>query len=362
MKILFFHYSMQSGGAERTIALLSDYASRHGDVVSIVTMDDQPSFYLLNPSINQMRLNICRNSINLYKAIEGNLRSIRKIKNAYLSCQPDVVVCFGPNSILLSFMARGGMKYKIIGSERTNPFDSKSNFWSKSKRRISTLCDGFIFQTKGARSYYPLSTQNKSIVLPNSIVAADFEDLDRPWKERKNICAVGRMDEGKCFDDIITVFTKVHEKYPQVQLDLYGDGPCRPKLEAMSANLGLQQFIVFHGRCSTILEEYANHKIFVMASRREGMPNVLMEALASGCACVSTDCDFGPSELIGDGDNGFLVPVHNANAMAEKICLLLDDDTICQRFSKRAQLIRKTNDIEIIGKVFRTYLEKLQGV
>ena len=359
MHILFFHYSMQSGGAERTIALLSNYASCHGDVVSIVTMDDQPSFYLLNPSINHMRLNICRNSINLFKAIEGNLRSIRKIKDAYLVFQPDVVVCFGPNSILLSFLARGGMKYKIIGSERANPFDSRSNFWSKNKRIISTLCDGFLFQTEGARAYYPLSIQNKSIVLPNSIAAADFEVLDSPWEERKNICAVGRMDEDKCFDDLITSFAKVHEKHPDLSLDLYGDGPLRHELKAMSANLGLEHFISFHGGCNRILEEYSKHKIFVMASRREGMPNVLMEALASGCACVSTDCDFGPSELIRDGDNGFLVPVHDTDAMAKKICLLLDDDTICQRFSKRAQLIRKTNDIEIIGGLFRNYLEKL---
>lgn len=363
MNILFFHYSMQSGGAERTIALLSDYSFRQGDAVTIVTMDDEPSFYLLNPSINHIRLSICRQSKNLLKAIEGNLRSIRKIKNVFLKCQPDVVLCFGPNSILLSFLAKGGMKYKIIGSEVANPFESKSNFWSKGKRIISTLCDGFIFQTEGARHYYPLSLQNKSIVLSNSIAAvADFEASERPWEERKNLCAVGRIDEGKCFDDLITAFAKVHEKHPEVKLDLYGDGPCRSELETMSANLGLQKFIVFHGRCNTILEEYSKHKIFVMTSRSEGMPNVLMEALASGCACVSTDCDFGPSELIRDGENGFLVPVHDTNAMAEKICLLLDDDTICQRFSKRAQLIRKTNDIEIIGKVFRTYLEKLQGV
>lgn len=359
MRILFFHCSMQAGGAERTIALLSGYASRHGDAVTIVTMDDKQPFYVLHPSIDQIQLNISRQSKNIFKAIEGNLCSLRKIKDAYLTCQPDVVICFGPNSILLSFMARGGMKYKIIGSERANPFDSKSNFWSKSKRRISTLCDGFLFQTEGAKAYYPLSIRNKSIVLPNSIVAADFEALDRSWKERNNICAVGRMDEDKGFDDLITAFAKVHEKHPSIKLDFYGDGPIRLELETMSANLGLQQSIVFHGRCTTILEEYANHKIFVMASRSEGMPNVLMEALASGCACVSTDCDFGPSELIRDGDNGFLVSVHDTNAITEKICLLLNDDTICQRFSKRAKLIRKTNDIEIIGKVFRAYLDKL---
>lgn len=359
MNLLFFHYSMQSGGAERTIALLSDYVSRQKDVVTIVTMDDEPSFYPLHPSINHIRLNISRQSKNTFKAIERNLRSIEKIKAAYMACQPDVVVCFGPNSTLLSFIARGGMKYKIIGSERSNPFDSRSNFWSKSKRRISTLCDGFLFQTKGAMDYYPLSTQNKSIVLSNSIVTADYKVLDRPWEERKHICAVGRMDEGKCFDDLITAFAKVHEKQPEVKVDLYGDGPIRHELEAMSAKLGLGDYMLFHGRCNSILEEYAKHKIFVMTSRSEGMPNVLMEALASGCACVSTDCHFGPSELIRDGENGFLVPVNDTEAVFEKVCFLLDDDTICQNFSNAALLIRQTNDIEIIGKAFYSYLNRL---
>lgn len=359
MNLLFLHYNMQSGGAERTIAILSNYAARQGDTVTIVTMDDQPSFYALHPGVTHNRLKVNRQSKNPLQSIEGNLRSIRKIKAVYSTCRPDAVVCFGPNTILLSFLARGGMRYKLIGSERTNPYLTVSGFWNKSKKWISTLCDGFLFQSEGARGFYPSSLQKKSLILPNCIVSADFSAYERPWEERRHLCAVGRMDANKCFDDLLIAFAKLHKQHPDVQLDLYGDGPLRVELEGLSTRLGLESSVVFHGRCRTILEEYAKHKLFAMASRLEGFPNVLMEALASGCACVAANCDFGPSELIRDGENGFLVPVHDPDAMADRLCRLLEDDTLCRRLSDSAISIRRTHDIAGIGVSFRSYLAQL---
>ena len=359
MNLLFFHYNMQSGGAERTIALLSDYATRRGDTVFIVTMDDMPSFYTLHPDVTHIRLGINSHSKNLLHAIQSNLFAVRTLKAIYSRHNPNAVVCFGPNTILLSFLARGRMNYKLIGSERTNPYLTVTGFWNKSKKWISSLCDGYLFQTEGAKSYYPYITQNKSIILPNSIVSADFAAYTYPWQERSYICAVGRLDADKCFDDLLIAFVKVHKSHPTVQLDIYGDGPLRSNLESLSKQLGLQASVVFHGRCNRILEEYAKHKIFAMASRREGMPNVLMEAMASGCACVTTNCNFGPSELIHEGENGFLVPVHDTDAMARRLCCLLEDDALCQKFSKAAQSIRQTHDIEIIGASFYNYIKKI---
>ena len=359
MNLLFFHYSMQSGGAERTIALLSDYAARQGDTVTIVTMDDQPSFYALHPDITHIPLGINSKSKNLLHAIKSNLLSIPKIRAAYMTCRPDAVVCFGPNSNLLSFLARGGMKYKLVGSERANPYFTVTGFWNKSKKWISTLCDGFLFQTEGARGYYPSSTQKKAIILPNSIVSADFTVQDLPREERQHICAVGRMDADKCFDDLLTAFAIVHAQYSDVLLDIYGDGPLRTELEGLSDRLGVQAFVVFHGRCNTMLEEYSKHKMFAMTSQCEGMPNVLMEALASGCACAAANCDFGPSELIRDGENGYLVPVHDPDAMADRLCRLLEDEALCRKFSEAALSILQTHDVETIGAEFRTYISKL---
>ncbi len=361
MRLLFFHSSMQAGGAERTIALLSDYAVRQGDSVTIVTMDERPPFYRLNPSITQIRLACSRQSRNVFEALQNNFRTYRAIKKVYRFQQPDFVICFGPNAILLSFLARRGMKYRIIGSERTNPYLSQSGFWNKSKKWISTICDGYLFQTEGARGYYPASTQRKSIILPNGIDSFLFEGNVLPWENREHICAVGRMDDWlKCFDDLLTAFSIVREKHPSVELNIYGDGILRTELEAMSARLGLQSSVIFHGRCSTVLEEYSKHKVFVMTSQLEGLPNVLMEAMASGCACVSTNCDFGPSELIHDGENGFLVPVHDVEAIAERLCALLEDDELSHRFGEAATEIRKTHDVECIGNVFRHYLISIQ--
>lgn len=359
MNIVFFHSSMQAGGAERTIALLSDYAVRHGDTVTIVTLDGQPSFYSLNSAVAHIGLNCSRHSRDLLEALRNNFRNLSTIKGVFRSQQPDHVICFGPNTALLAFLARGSMKYRLVGSERTNPYCSQSGFWRRNKKWISTLCDGYLFQTEGARGYYPASTQRKSVILPNGLVSVVFAANERPWETRKHICAVGRMDEEKCFDDLLSAFFKVHQRHPSVELDLYGDGPLRTKLEGLAASLGLQASVTFHGRCGTMPEEYARHKLFVMASRQEGMPNVLMEALASGCACVAANCDFGPSELIRDGENGFLVPVHDTDAMADRLCRLLEDDALCQSFSKAALSIRQSHSIETVGAAFRTYLNQL---
>lgn len=359
MNLIFFYYSMQAGGAERVIALLSDYAVRHGDTVTIVTMDSKESFYTLHPAVIHLSLPLSSNSQGIYRSVKNNLNRLKTLKQVYKLNQPDAVVCFGPNTTLLSWLARGSMKYKLIGSERSNPYLTVTGFWSKGKKWISTLCDGFLFQTEGARGYYPAATQKRAIILPNSISFDDFAAFTHPWEERKNICAVGRMDADKCFDDLLAAFAKVQEKHSAAQLDLYGDGPLRAELEALSVNLGLQSSVVFHGRCNTMFEEYGKHKLFAMASQCEGMPNVLIEALASGCACVAANCDFGPSELIRDDENGFLVPAHNPDAMADRLCRLLEDDVLCQKFSKAALSIQQTHDIETIGATFRAYLGRL---
>ena len=96
-----------------------------------------------------------------------------------------------------------------------------------------------------------------------------------------------------------------------------------------------------------------------LISKHEGLPNVLMEALASGCACVAANCDFGPSELICDGENGFLVPVHDPDAMADRLCLLLEDKMLCRRLSETAVSIRDTHDIARLGASLRSYLARL---
>lgn len=359
MKFLFYHHSMQTGGIERTISLLSHYLTMCGHEIAIVTMDDKPSFYSIHSKVRYVALNTARVSTGKADAIKNNFFAIQAVKKELKFFRPDMVVCFQPNTLLFSWLARGGMSCRIIGSEPANPYHWNEGFWNRAKKWIALCADGYMFQTAGAQSYYRPKTRKNSFVISNILESEQFIEAELPWDERKNLCAVGRLIDGKRFDDLLRAISLVAKKYPDVHLNLYGDGPARKKLEALCAELGLQNTVRFCGRNNQIVGEYAKHKIFVMTSESEGLPNVLIEAMASGCACVSTNCDFGPAELIQDGKNGFLVPVHDVDAIADRVCKLLEDDALSKQFGENAKSIREKNCPEQVGKQFLDYVNDL---
>lgn len=357
MNICFFNSSMRSGGAERIISLLSELYAKNGDHVIIVTYDDQDSFYPLRSGINHIRLGLLRNSSTKLQAVHYSWKRIFRLRQVLKMKRIDVLLTFDSNTEFIGYVAKIGLNCKLIGAERANPFLSSNTFWNRYKKRIANLCDGFIFQTKGASEYFSKSLQMKGYIIPNGINPNDFNKYEREWKTRTNLCAVGRLIESKCFDDLLRAVAIVHRSHPNIKLDVYGDGPKRTELKLLASELGLDDCVIFHGQCGTVLEEYASHKIFIMTSQQEGFPNVLLEAMASGCACISTNCDFGPSELINDGVNGFLVPVHDYKLIAEKVCTLIEDDELAESFSVEAKKVRVTHDINSIGMVLYRYLQ-----
>ena len=107
--------------------------------------------------------------------------------------------------------------------------------------------------------------------------------------------------------------------YPNIKLDIFGTGEIKEELLAEIEEKGLQNNVFLKGWTTNTVKEYCEHDIYLMTSNFEGMPNSLMEAMAVGLPCISTDCETGPSDLIDDGVNGYLVKVNNATELAEKI-------------------------------------------
>jgi GalNAc-alpha-(1->4)-GalNAc-alpha-(1->3)-diNAcBac-PP-undecaprenol alpha-1,4-N-acetyl-D-galactosaminyltransferase len=350
---------MCSGGIERTISLLSELYVKNGDYVMIITLDDQDSFYPLLSGVCHVRFGLLSDSKTKAQAIQNNLMRISKLRSTLKKKQIDVLITFSANTMLIGYIAKVGSRCRLVGAERANPFLSADTFWSRNKKRIAKLCDGFIFQTRGAAEYYSESIKKKGCIIPNGINSYAFLEHDRAWKDRADLCAVGRLDAEKRFDDLLRATAIVLGTHPSIKLDIFGDGPDRTDLEVLASELGLDDSVTFHGQCSCILAEYAAHKIFIMTSLQEGFPNVLLEAMASGCACISSSCDFGPSELIVDGINGFLVPVRDYRLIAEKICTLLEDDELAKSLSIEAKKIRKTHDINSAGMILHSFIEDL---
>jgi GalNAc-alpha-(1->4)-GalNAc-alpha-(1->3)-diNAcBac-PP-undecaprenol alpha-1,4-N-acetyl-D-galactosaminyltransferase len=134
---------------------------------------------------------------------------------------------------------------------------------------------------------------------------------------------------------LIAAFANVAPAFPDWRLVIAGDGVERPALEALVADLGLSDRVSLPGVVDATAH-LADADLFVLSSRYEGFPNVLMEAMAAGLPVIAFDCQSGPSEVIRDGVDGLLVPPGDATALAVRMGQLMDDPDTRQRLGAAA--------------------------
>lgn len=156
--------------------------------------------------------------------------------------------------------------------------------------------------------------------------------------ENKKIISVGRLDIQKGYDILIDVWSIVSKNYPDWILEIYGEGSERENLQNKINKLGLEKSFLLKGAVQNIQDKYLESSIYVMSSRYEGMPLVLLEAMAYGLPVVSFDCPCGPKDIIKDNEDGFLVKFGNIEEMAEKIEELITDENKRKLFGKNARI------------------------
>ena len=170
-------------------------------------------------------------------------------------------------------------------------------------------------------------------VVYNPVVTLELQNksevpLEHPWfreNEHPVVLAVGRLTDQKAFDVLIQAFSLVRKNCP-ARLLILGEGENRPDLEALILQLGLEQDVNLMGFVQNPYAFMAHSALFVLPSRWEGLPTVLIEALYLGMPIVATDCPGGSREILRDGEYGRLVPVDNPAALAEAILGTMGDD------------------------------------
>lgn len=360
MKMAFLFGTMHRGGAERVIASLANTYCVQDNDISIITLDNSPSGYPLDERVKHIRLNLAGNSKTKWEAISRNLKIILQLRKVILQHKYDAVITFELRlAVFLQYAFPFGRKFKIITSERANPNVRNLGRFEQTQRDLALpRVDGFIFQTERVSLCYSEKLRQIGTVIHNGVFPEILPENPCEFENRNHtdICAVGRLTKQKGYDILLQAYSLFRETHPTHHLHIYGEGGLRESIEQLIDELNLQEAVTLHGSVPNVMFQVQSAGMFVLPSRFEGMPNALMEAMACGLPCIAADCDFGPAELIIDGENGLLVPTEDPTALAEAMSRLADDKTLAQTLSKNALRIRHTHNGKQIAQQYYDYI------
>lgn len=361
MKILFCIDTMTKGGAERVIANLANMFAEEDNDVFVLTLLKGNSSYKLDSKIHFDSLEIKEGKKNVFEKIFYTLKNVIDVKKYIKKNNFDIVISFLPRASWYSAIATRTVNTKLIISERNNPASIyKSFFQKKMYRMVYNMADGVVFQTNDAKSFFSKRVQNNSVVIPNPVNDTFFDNKSIK-KRLKNIVNVGRLSEQKNHKLLINAFADFSREYPDYKLIIYGEGPLRKELEKQVEDLNLGDKVLLPGIVDDIKNKIYNSSMFVFTSNYEGMPNSLMEAMALGVPCISTDCPCGgPREIIDDGINGILVPVNDKDMIVASMKKIIEDDLL-DSFSENAKKKMKDYKIDIINKKWKEYIDFIIG-
>ena len=327
-KLLIVSGSMNRGGAERVISILSNELVKRDWKIIIVTILDSGCGYQLDSQIKL--INISKKGQNQILSIPKLSRKIRKIIKEE---SPEAVVSFMVAVNIVTWLATRGLKTRFIPSERNDPSMGRSHI-IKILQRFTYRCSTVtVFQTDRARKYFSKKIQNNSIVIPNPINVSVFANKIR----KKKIVSVGRLEPQKNQELLIRAFSEVHSVYPEYTLEIFGEGSLRNYLQQLINSLDLIDCVKLKGAYENIHEQISDAGMFVLSSNYEGLSNALLEAMMMGLPCISTNC-FGSDEAIDNHKNGIIVNVGDMNQLIDAMKFLIEHQSKASEFALKGQL------------------------
>ncbi len=331
-RLAVFLPGLYEGGAERVMLNLSAGMAELGYGVDMVLaqaegpyMDQVPS------SVRVVELNTSH--YNAFRTTASLPALVR-----YLRREEPCAILSGLNANLVALLARrlAGRSVRVVITEQ-NTFSCQNQslpYWGRAvtERLVKSMypwADAIVAVSGGVADDLARVTRiprDRIQVIYNPVVTQELfqkgnNPLSDPWFEAGEppvILAVGRLTEQKDLGVLIRAFAEVR-RTRTARLLILGEGEDREQLEALVKRLSLEGDVRLHGFTPNPYAFMARAALFVLSSRWEGLPTVLVEALACGTPVVSTDCPSGPREILRDGRYGTLVPVGDEASMARAI-------------------------------------------
>lgn len=349
MKIVYVIASLAtSGGTERIVSEKANYmADVFGYDVCIICYDqrkDSPNFYILSDKVKQINLGLQMYSQFRYKyprrlwkkyVLRNRLK--RELSKVVKESNPDLLI--GISHFRADIVCAIDCKArKIIESHVPRSFIENTNnkYINDIYKRyydiryfhiIEKKADMIITLTEGDQKLWSKAKQIKTI--PNFSNIHGHQLCD---PKKKRVITIGRLSKEKGFDRLLVIWKLVVNKHPDWQLDIFGDGDMRVKLE-QKIKLGNIKNVTLCGTTNHISKELSESSICVSTSYYEGFSLVLLEAITHGVPCVAFDCPYGPKTIIEDGKCGYLVQDRNIPLFAEKLCSLMENEQLRHQYS-----------------------------
>lgn len=319
------------GGGERVTVNLANYFASRNYRTSVVSLSAKKgkNIYSLNDTIQIVYLNAEKKSfpgiINKFNALFAVNRYFRKFD------RETIVLGIGNYpSLLLSLLIN--RKIKTIGCQHL-AFSGIKHIWSFLRalffRRLTRVVS---LTVKDLPKY--LKINNNSIVIPNSITTPSDHSSTLV---RKQILFIGRMVPEKGYDLLFQVIKNLGLDAPDWHFRIVGDGPLRNQYIQQMQDPEMKERISWIASTDNIGEEFLESSIYLMTSRTEGLPMVLLEAQSYGLPILSFNCETGPSDIVNDSIDGFLINDFNIQEMTEKILLLCRDYELRKEFGRNAR-------------------------
>ena len=361
---LLFIDSLKIGGAERVTLQWAEWLSEGGWSVTLLTSKSAShDFYPVPAGLRRLQEPALPGLLD--RALFWPLKLLR-LRTLLRREEPTLLIGMTTLPSIKLALASIGLSSRLVLSERNYPPARPLAWrWRLLRRLAYPRAHLHLVQTQGiAQWLHQQGLARRTAVLPNAIVwpiprlAPQLNPKASVPEGQKLILAVGTKLHQKGFDRLVAAFAGLQADFPDWSLVILGidDAPYRGVNQAarLRALMGSESSrLILPGNVGNVGDWYKASALFVLSSRFEGYPNVLLEAMASGLPCLAVDCPTGPSDLIDPGLNGWLVSEQVASTdMEQPLRQALEDTAARVAFASKAQAVRQRNAPESLRPVF----------
>ena len=347
MKVVVVINSLTTGGAERVVSTLTrEWAKGHH--VLIALFDISRPTYDHGGQVEDLGAPSAPSAVKkFYNVFLRSIRLVRILRRE----RPDRIVSFMESANFPTIVAAAvtGLLDRLCVSVRCNPV-TMTGLYRILIPIAYRFAERVVAPSRGVRDALQKMglPSRKLSVIPNPIAerlgATKPERGDFP---QRYVLGVGRLEQEKGFDRLLSAFSKVDQS--DMQLVILGGGTERAALLAIAQELGIKSQVRLPGMVADVDEWYRRADCFVLTSHYEGSPNVVVEAMVNGCPVVSFDCPYGPAEILERGRSGILVSQDDITGLSNAIRRLVSDRALRERFAKVGMQRAKFFSVEKIA-------------